>query len=87
MRARRFVAPVLVGLTLALLSGCSDSTSPAARQWERSAANTRTARSAAPQGPLVAHDGLGTVIFTPDATTDSSHGRSTFAHVPGPNGE
>ena len=82
MRPRRLIAPVLLGVTLALVSGCSDSTSPAARAWERSSAMTRRANPE-PQGAMVARDGLGTVIFTPDTAPDAPNGRSTFAHVPG----
>ena len=83
MRPRRLVAPVLLGLALSLLAGCSDSTSPAARAWERSSAMTRSARPAEPQGALVANDGLGSVIFTPEAAPDPTRARSTFAHAPG----
>jgi hypothetical protein len=82
MRCRRFVAPVLVGVALSLLSGCTDSTSPAAKAWERSTAQSRAMRQTDPQGALVASDGLGRTVFTPDAAVDTTHGRSTFAHVP-----
>ena len=82
MRCRRLIAPVLLGLALALIGGCSDSTSPAARAWERAAAYTRTKPAPYPTGSLAATDGVGRSIFTPDATLDTTHGRSTFASVP-----
>jgi hypothetical protein len=82
MRCRRLVAPVLLGVSLVLLTGCSDSTSPAQRAWERSASLTRPANQSEPTGALVAGDGLGHTIFTPDTSTDRTHGRSTFATVP-----
>ena len=81
MRPRRLIAPALLGLALSLITGCADSTSPAARAWERSSAMTRTP-PAEPQGALVARDGLGGVIFTPETASDTPTGRSTFAHVP-----
>ncbi len=82
MRWSRYVAPALLGVALALLSGCTDSTSPAARAWERSAGQTRTRGHGDPHGALVASDGVGRSIFTPDAPVDTTHGRSTFAHMP-----
>ncbi len=82
MRPRRLIAPVLLGLALTLITGCTESTSPAARAWERSSAMTRRPPTD-PQGALVARDGLGGVIFTPETASDTPTGRSTFAHVPG----
>jgi hypothetical protein len=82
MRLSRLIAPVLLGVVLSLISGCTDSTSTKAREWERAAALTRAQRPAYPAGSLAASDGLGRSIFTPDTALDTTVGRSTFANVP-----
>ncbi len=82
MRLRRLIAPVLLGVALCLISGCSGSTSTKERQWERASAHTRSERPAYPTGSLAASDGVGRSIFTPETTVDTTHGRSTFANVP-----
>ena len=82
MRFRRLIAPVLLGVALCLISGCSNSTSTKERQWERAAAIARPARPAYPTGSLAASDGVGRSIFTTEAAVDTTHGRSTFANVP-----
>lgn len=82
MRLRRLIAPVLLGVALCLISGCSGSTSTKEREWERAAAMTQAPRPAYPTGSLAVSDGLGRSIFTPETTLDTTVGRSTFANVP-----
>lgn len=82
---RCIVRTALIALGLAALAGtagCSESTSPAARAWERSNSMTRNAPSARMDldSLMAASDRLGSRVFAP--TDEPAVTRSTFANVP-----
>ena len=83
MRCRRLFVLAVLTAAYAGVAGCADSTSPAARAWERATIQGHTVGDSPDRQTLMAaSDGLGNVVFTPDNAGSTDQGRSTFAHVP-----
>jgi len=83
MRCRRFFVLAVLTAAYAGVAGCADSTSPAARAWERATIQAHyTNDSMDHQNLMAASDGLGSVVFTAEGAGSTDQGRTTFAHVP-----